>query len=291
MEVIIAKKAGFCFGVRRAIQMVEDAIAGETPVYSLGPVIHNPQVMQQLKENGLREEEDLGAINEGVVIIRSHGVPLHIYREIEEKGLTVVDTTCPFVKKMHRKARSLFQEGYQLIIVGDRHHPEITSLTDDPHFQALVISHASELDGVSLSKKLGLISQTTQPTENFNEVAGRLLPEASELKIFNTICDSTITRQLEAREIAAQVEAMIIIGGRNSANTRRLVKICQESGTRTFWVETASELQPQMVDGLKSAGLTAGASTPKWIIDEVVTRLNVLTSRSTRAGITLPVGR
>lgn len=291
MEVIIAKKAGFCFGVRRAIQMVEDAIAGETPVYSLGPVIHNPQVMRQLKENGLREEEDLGAINEGVVIVRSHGVPPHIYREIEEKGLTVVDTTCPFVKKMHRKARSLFQEGYQLIIVGDRHHPEITSLTDDPHFQALVISQASELDGVKLTKKLGLISQTTQPTENFNEVAGRLLPEASELKIFNTICDSTITRQLEAREIAAQVETMIIIGGRNSANTHRLAKICQESGTRTFWVETASELQPQMVDGLESVGLTAGASTPKWIINEVVKRLNVLTSKSTREGITLPVGR
>ena len=174
MEVIIAKKAGFCFGVRRAIENVEGALAGETPVYSLGPVIHNPQVIRQLKEGGLREEEDLEAIGEGVVVIRSHGAPLHIYRAIEEKGLTVVDTTCPFVKKMHRKARSLFQEGYQVIIVGDRHHPEITSLTDDPHFQALVVSRASELDGVELSKKIGLISQTTQPTENFNEVADQV---------------------------------------------------------------------------------------------------------------------
>jgi 4-hydroxy-3-methylbut-2-enyl diphosphate reductase len=290
MDLQIAEKAGFCFGVRRAIRMVEEALSGDRPVYSLGPVIHNPQVIKRLEEQGLRLIDSLENINEGIVVIRSHGAPLSSYRSLEERGLGIVDATCPFVKKMHYQARTLLEDGYHLIIVGDSHHSEITSLTDSPDFSGIVVGSASELDGVKLSSKIGLISQTTQPMENLSAVAERLLPSARELKILNTICSSTITRQAEARETAARVQAMIVIGGRNSANTRRLVEICQEAGTRTFWVETAMEIEPESLRGLERIGLTAGASTPEWIIEEVVARIDVL-GNSMVTSSPLPSGR
>lgn len=279
MDVKVAKKAGFCFGVRRAIRMVENALAEKESVHSLGPVIHNPQVIGCLKEKGLKVVDSLADVKDGAVVIRSHGAPPHSYQSLQKKGLRIIDATCPFVKKMHRQARSLLEDGYQLIIVGDRSHPEITSLTDDPGFLGIVISRASELEGVELSRRVGLISQTTQPMENLREAANRLLPAVMDLKIFNTICDSTVTRQLEAREIAAQVQMMVVIGGRNSANTRRLVEICRESGAGTVWVEAAAEIDPQMFEGPESVGLTAGASTPEWIIKEVIARLDSLGSR------------
>jgi 4-hydroxy-3-methylbut-2-enyl diphosphate reductase len=281
MDVRIAEKAGFCFGVSRAIGMVEKALSGERPVYSLGPVIHNPQVIGRLRERGLQVVDNLEDAKDGVVVVRSHGAPLHTYQAVEERGFSIIDATCPFVKKMHHQARGLIREGYQLIIVGDGNHSEITSLTDDPGFRGIVVSRASELDGVKLSRRIGLISQTTQPMENFREVANRLLPVAGELKILNTICDSTITRQAEAREIAARVKTMVVIGGRNSANTRRLVEICQESGTRTVWVETAAEIDPEMFRDIESIGLTSGASTPEWIIKEVSDRLVSLREKDT----------
>ena len=271
--------------------MVEKALAGTSTVYSLGPVIHNPQVIKNLKGMGLKVVERLEDIDGGVVIIRSHGAPPHTYSEIEHRGLTPVDTTCPFVKKMHRQARTLVEEGYQLVIVGDSNHSEITSLTDDPHFHGLVVNSASELEGMDMRKRIGLISQTTQPMNNFNEVANRLLSGALELKIFNTICDSTVTRQVEASEIASRVEAMIVIGGCNSANTRRLVEICQHSGHPTHWVETAAEIEPSMIDGIESVGITAGASTPEWLIKEVVSRLESISSGNSYACSTLPYGR
>ena len=285
MDVKVAKKAGFCFGVRRAIRMVENALSEKEPVHSLGPVIHNPQVIGCLKDKGLKVVDSLTDVKNGVVVISSHGAPPHSYHSLEEKGLRVVDATCPFVKKMHHQARSLIEDGYQLVIVGDRNHPEITSLTDDPGFRGIVISRASELEGVQLSRRVGLISQTTQPMENLREAANRLLPAVADLKIFNTICDSTVTRQLEAREIAAQVQVMVVIGGRNSANTRRLVEISRESGAGTVWVETAAEIDPQMFEGRERVGLTAGASTPEWIIMEVIARLDSLGSRVSAAAV------
>lgn len=291
MQLHIAEKAGFCFGVRRAIKMVEKALAGDEPVCSLGPVIHNPQVIDRLREDGLDLVPSLEGVDSGVVVIRSHGAPLSTYASIMDKGLGMTDATCPFVKKMHHQARSLMADGYQLIIVGDRNHSEITSLTDDPNFSGVVVSNAAELEEQKLSRKIGLISQTTQPIENFCEVAKYVLMRAVELKVFNTICDSTITRQVEAREIAARVQVMVIIGGRNSANTRRLVEICQESGARTIWVETAEEINGDDFADVEDVGLTAGASTPEWIITEVIDRLDSLGSERPEKVSTLPSGR
>lgn len=283
MELKTAEQAGFCFGVKRAVEMVEKALSGSEPVHALGPVIHNPQVVSRLRDRGLRNVNSLDEVRRGVVVIRSHGAPLGTCATIETKGLRAVDATCPFVKKMHRQARDLVTEGYQLIIVGDRNHSEITSLTEDPEFPGTVVEGVGDLDGLKLSRKIGLISQTTQSMDNFRKVADRLLPVAGEMKIMNTICDSTMTRQQEARQMAGGVEVMVVIGGRNSANTRRLVEICRESQTRTIWVETAGEIEPAMFAGTKSAGITAGASTPEWIIEEVAARIEELAGRTNEA--------
>jgi len=290
-EVAVARHAGFCFGVKRAIRLVEEALAaGKGPVTSLGPVIHNPQVVHSLEERGLRRADNLDEVAGGVVVIRSHGAPPRVYAEMERRGLAVVDATCPFVKKMHRQARRLFQEGYRVVIVGDGNHSEITSLTDDAGFQGLVVAGPADLDGVAISGRVGLTAQTTQTRENFQAVADRILPQVLELRIFNTICDSTTTRQTEARALAKRVDAMVVIGGRNSANTRRLADICRETGTHTIWVETADELSAELVADARRIGLTAGASTPEWIITDVIRRLQSLPAGDPGAGAHLPDG-
>jgi len=288
-KVEVARHAGFCFGVKRAIRLVGEALAsGRGPVTSLGPVIHNPQVVRSLENQGLRRASTLAEISEGVVVVRSHGAPPHVHAELEARGLAVVDATCPFVKKMHRQARRLHKKGYHVVIVGDCTHSEITSLTEDPSFQCIVAASPADLDGVNISGRVGLAAQTTQTQENFQAVADRLLPQVLELRIFNTICDSTATRQTEARELASRVEIMVVIGGRNSANTRRLAEICRETGTRTIWVETADELPPALFDGVGRIGLTAGASTPQWIIKDVIRCLQSLPAGGADAGAHLP---
>jgi (E)-4-hydroxy-3-methyl-but-2-enyl pyrophosphate reductase len=290
-QVEVARHAGFCFGVKRAIRMVGEALAsGQGPVTSLGPVIHNPQVVRSLEEQGLRRAASLAEIPEGVVVIRSHGAPPHVHAELQERGLAVVDATCPFVKKMHRQARRLFQMGYRVVIVGDRNHSEITSLTEDPAFECLVAASPADLDGVKISGRVGLAAQTTQTRENFQAVADYLLPKVLELRIFNTICDSTTTRQTEARDLASRVEVMVVIGGRNSANTRRLAEICRATGTRTIWVETAGELSADLLGDAVRIGLTAGASTPQWIITDVIRSLQSLPAGDRTPGHTSPPG-
>ncbi|HWR97668.1 MAG TPA: 4-hydroxy-3-methylbut-2-enyl diphosphate reductase [Candidatus Methanoperedens sp.] len=290
-RVEVARHAGFCFGVRRAIRLVEEALAsGRGPVTSLGPVIHNPQVVRALEERGLRRAAEPGEIAGGTVVIRSHGAPPRVHAALAARGLRVVDATCPFVKKLHRQARRLRHEGYRVVIVGDRTHSEITSLTEDPDFQGLVVAGPEELDGVRIAGRYGLTAQTTQTHENFQAVAARILPQVLELRIFNTICDSTATRQTEARALASRADAMVVIGGRNSANTRRLAEICRETGTRTVWVETADELSPELVGDAARIGLTAGASTPEWIITEVIRRLESLPAGDAGAGTHLPRG-
>ena len=279
--VEVARNAGFCFGVKRAIRLVEDALAsGAGAVSSLGPGIHNPQVVASLKERGLRTVATLDEVPEGTVVIRSHGAPPHVYEAIAARGLAAVDATCPFVKKMHRQAAQLVHEGYRLVIVGDRNHSEITSLTEDPAVDGIVVSGPADLEGVKLPPRVGIVAQTTQAVENLRAVADRILPRALELRIFNTICDSTATRQTEARELAGRADAMVVIGGRNSANTRRLAEICRETGTPTVWVETADELTADALGDAARIGLTAGASTPDWIIQEVIRRISTLPARA-----------
>ncbi len=280
MKIIRADKAGFCFGVERAVSIARDAIAAaREPVYSLGPIIHNPQVVSELEEAGLKVVDCLDKVDSGTVIIRSHGAPTSVHESAAARKINILDTTCPFVKKMHNLARNLAREGYEVVLVGDRNHPEITSLLGDPGFRPLVVNAPGEVRDHKLATRVGLLCQTTQSMELFNEVAEAILPEVKELRIYNTICDSTRLRQEESLEIAKKADVMIVIGGRNSANTRRLYELCRSTGTAAYLVEVPEEVSPDWFAGARTVGVTAGASTPRKLIDEVVAKIKTLNIR------------
>ena len=273
MDVILADKAGFCFGVQRAINTAFKA-AGKGKVYCLGPLIHNPQEVARLRESGVETVEDFSMLSPGdSLIIRSHGVPPEVLTKVREKGLTIIDLTCPFVAKAQQHAETLKKEGYQVVVVGEKDHPEVQSIMGYAGDDAVVIENPEEVDQVKLRGRAGIVAQTTQSYSNFSEIVLRLLRVSNELKVFNTICSSTKERQEAARVLASQVDVMIVVGGRNSANTSRLVSLCRESGKPTYHVEVVEEIRSDWLQGAGTVGVTAGASTPGWIIEAVVERL------------------
>lgn len=278
MELVIAKHAGFCFGVKRATLLAFEkaAEAGDGKTCTLGPIIHSPQVVSRLEEKGVRVIATLDEIEQGSVILRSHGVTEAEIREAEAKGLEVVDATCPFVKKAQNDLNMLSNEGYELVVVGDRDHPEVRSIVSYAGSPVHVVASAEEADALPNFKRLGIVAQTTQSYEVLAAVVSACLRKVREIRVFNTICDATSVRQDEAKIIASQVDCMLIIGGFNSANTRRLAEICLEIQPRTYHIETAAQLSADWLRGCKSVGITAGASTPKWLIDEVVERINAM---------------
>lgn len=274
MDILLAKSAGFCFGVKRATQMAFEASAEFPHICSLGPIIHSPQVVQKLAEKGVAVVDSVAAIPQGAVVIRSHGVTAGEMQAILQRDLTVVDATCPFVKKAQEYAARLTAEGYTVVIVGEAEHPEvqgIVSYADGGKVQ--VVANAPAAAALPRMGRVGIVAQTTQSFENLRQVADICLEKSQELRIFNTICDATTVRQNEAREIARQVEVMLVIGGFNSANTTRLAQICQEIQPRTHHLETADAVDPAWFVGVARVGITAGASTPRWLIDEVVSRV------------------
>ena len=273
MEVILADKAGFCFGVQRAINTAFQA-SGKGRVYCLGPLIHNPQEVARLREAGIDTVDDFTTLKPGdSLIIRSHGVPPDVLERARSQGLTIIDLTCPFVAKAQQHASLLKKEGYRVVVVGERHHPEVQSILGYAGENAVVVENPSEIDGMHLEGRIGVVAQTTQSYGNFSETVLRLLRLSKELKVFNTICSSTKERQDAARVLASRVDVMIVVGGRNSANTSRLVSLCREAGKPTYHVEVVDEIQPEWLAGARSVGVTAGASTPGWVIDAVLQRL------------------
>lgn len=278
MEIILAKSAGFCFGVKRATQMAFEASAEYEHICSLGPIIHSPQVVEKLAEKGVEVVARVEAIPAGAVIIRSHGVTADEMRAILARDLIVVDATCPFVKKAQEYAARLAAEGYAVVIVGEAEHPEvqgIVSYADGGKVQ--VVANAAEAGALPRMGRVGIVAQTTQSFENLRQVADVCLEKCQEMHVFNTICDATTVRQNEAREIARQVDVMLVIGGFNSANTSRLAQICREIQPATHHLETAGEVDPAWFAGARRVGITAGASTPRWLIDEVVCRVTEAT--------------
>ncbi|OPY58925.1 MAG: hypothetical protein A4E55_00531 [Pelotomaculum sp. PtaU1.Bin035] len=274
MEVRVAGKAGFCFGVNRAIKMAQATVNEAVgPIYCLGSLIHNPQVVAYLNEMGIREISNLEKVNGGTLLIRSHGVEPAVLDAARARGLNIVDATCPFVRRAQILARDLTDEGFQVVVVGDKCHPEIRGIIGWTGNVALVVENPGEA-GLIKAGKLGIVAQTTQLLENYNSVIEAISKTGAELKAFNTICNATTERQQAALDLARQVDVMIVVGGKNSANTRKLASICRESGTTTYHVETAGELDPAWFRGVKIAGLTAGASTPDWIIEEVKRRMS-----------------
>lgn len=278
MEILTVKTAGFCFGVKRAIDSTF-AIAEKQPegVFTLGPIIHNPQVIERLKEKGIAPTDDIKGKGIRSLIIRTHGIPLPLLREAQEQGYEVIDATCPFVKKAQHYAKLLKDEGYQVIILGDREHPEVKGLMSYAGEDALVVDKEEALP--RLGRRVGIVVQTTKPVEALRRLFSRVVEQAKEIKVYNTICNSTAMRLRETEEIARKVDVMIVVGGRNSANTTQLTNLCSSIPVRTHHIETADELDRTWFSGVERVGVTAGASTPEWIIEDVSKRIQDIGGR------------
>lgn len=277
MKVIVADQAGVCFGVKRALDLVNDEAGKGGQIATLGPLIHNPQVVRDLEAKGVRVVRDVSEVKQGTIVMPSHGVPKDVLHNAEDAGLNVVDAACPFVEKVHRRVEGLARDGYVVVVVGDAGHSEVKAIMSAAGEGAIVVSSPEDVESVDWSsKKVGIVSQTTQTPERFGEIVGMIAARATEVVAYNTICYATHDRQSAARELAPQVEAMFVVGGRNSANTNRLAEICREEGVPTYHIETAAEIRPEWVKGMQVVGLTAGASTPEWIIEEVKSRLEQL---------------
>lgn len=276
MEVIIAEEAGFCFGVKRALQMVEELRADHSGgLATLGEIIHNPQVVEKLRQAGVQQVETLAEIEQGTLVLSCHGVGPGVREAAEKAGLEVVDATCPFVARAQKLVSQLAQERYEIIIFGDRGHREVIGLQGHSGGKARVIERVEEAEELAFCRKLGVVVQTTQELDRYRELLARLAGKCQELRAFNTICEATLQRQKAALELARKVDLMLVVGGKSSANTRRLAEVCAGSGVEVKHIETAVEIRKEWLAGRERVGITAGASTPQWVIEEVERELRV----------------
>jgi 4-hydroxy-3-methylbut-2-enyl diphosphate reductase len=264
MQIKVAKHSGFCFGVKRAINIVEKALRKKIDIYSLGPIIHNPEVVNELSKKGLKVIRGIGSIDKGAVVISSHGAPIETVQKIKEKGLRLIDATCPFVKHSHDIVKTLKRDGYSIIIIGDKAHPEV---------RALLSSAGKKV----YSRKIGIVSQTTQTKHNYIQgIVEALKGDFSEIRIFNTICNDTSARQTEARRLLKDCNVMVVVGGKNSANTRRLFEICKERGVDSHHIESDVELKKEYFRGKRCVGVVSGASTPDSMVNKVVKKIEMM---------------
>ena len=273
MKISLAEHRGFCYGVKRAVKMAEDCREMEK-ARTLGPIIHNPQVVKKLEKDGIIMADSLSEINEGTVIIRSHGVGPTIYNEAKAKNLNIVDATCPHVKKAQMAAHKLLEEGYNIIIIGEEEHPEVQSIFEWAEGKATVIQTVAQAINYTAQGKIGIVAQTTFSAKAFQEIVSVLIMKATEIKIERTICNATAQRQESAIALAKQVELMLVVGGKNSANTGRLAELCKEVCDKCYHIETVEEMKAEWFEGIAHVGVTAGASTPDWVINEVCQCLN-----------------
>ena len=274
MEVILAKSSGFCFGVKRAVDKVYEQTEKGKKIYTYGPIIHNEEVVKDLEKKGvkvLESKEELKALSEGSVVIRSHGVPKEIYDLIEEKGLECIDATCPFVKRIHNIVQKESEEGRRIIIVGNNGHPEVEGIKGWSKTTAVVIESQEEAENFKAKEdeKLCIVSQTTFNYKKFKELVEIFQKKGYDIIVANTICNATEERQKEASELAAKVDAMIVIGGTHSSNTRKLYELCKSECENTYYIQTLENLQLELPNSVELVGITAGASTPNKIIEEV----------------------
>ena len=268
MEVILADYLGFCYGVKRAITIAQENASSDGKACTLGPIIHNPQMVERLRSEGVGTVDELAEMDEGTIIIRSHGVGPKIYAEAEKRGLELVDATCPHVKKAQLSAKALVDNGYSVVIIGEKRHPEVHSIFEWSDGKAAIVETEEEAEALHSCAKLGIVCQTTFSGSKFKQIVSRLLEKSRDIRIQRTICTATDQRQAAALALAAKVDLMLVIGGKNSANTTRLARICEEK-CLTYHIETAEELQDEWFDKIEKIGITAGASTPDWIIKEV----------------------
>ncbi len=277
MKLKLAKTAGFCMGVRRAVEIVLDtANRQQGPIYTYGPLIHNPQVLEILAEKGVTVLEDVSGAKPGSVVIRAHGAPPQAMQALVDAGLTIINATCPRVIKVQTIISKYAKQGYASVIVGDKDHPEVMGLLGYAEGMGYVISHPDDLDKLPSLERAIVVAQTTQDGRLFNRIAKTMAERFPHFKVFNTICDSTLKRQAEVREMAKAVDAVVVVGGRNSGNTQRLAQAVEQEGVPAFHVESEAELDCQAIEPLRSIGITAGASTPNWVIKKVFRTIEAL---------------
>ena len=282
MKVIKAKTAGFCFGVKRAVDTVYKQVdTCNGPIYTYGPIIHNEEVVKDLESKGvvvLRTEEDLDNIFEGTVIIRSHGVKKRIYDKLETKGIRVVDATCPFVKKIHNIVQKESAAGKYILIIGNPDHPEVIGIRGWAGEHAEVIQNADDIEKIDFSKKekICVVSQTTFNYNKFKDLVEIIKKKSYDSSVLNTICNATKERQTEAESIAESVDAMIVIGDKHSSNTQKLFEICRKACNNTYYIQTLGDLDLNQLGSVETVGITAGASTPNNIIEEVQNNVRII---------------
>jgi 4-hydroxy-3-methylbut-2-enyl diphosphate reductase len=280
MEVKLAKKRGFCFGVEDAIEIAEKAVDRYGPghVVALGPVIHNPQVVERLESAGLKQSGQLQELAPGSnVLIRSHGASPETLQFARERQLNIVDATCVLVKKAQEEVKRLHQEGYQVVMIGDRNHPEVQGVIGYAPNVVVVDRVEDVAKALPYKAKLGIVAQTTHAPEHVAQIIAEIVKRPYlELKIVNTLCLEVVRRQNAAVALAREVDVMFVLGGLHSANTQELARLCREAGVDTYHLETWADFDPSTVKGKQTAGVTAGASTPDAVIDEFVERLRAL---------------
>lgn len=281
-EIILAKNSGFCFGVKRAVDMVVKYYYTKgVKVSTLGPLIHNNDVIEHLEAHNIKDI-NLAQIDElsanDVIVLRSHGVTPDVIEKINETGAKVVDATCPYVSTIHKKVQKYHSLGYQIIIVGNKEHPEVIGINGWCDNSAVIVRGGNELDDVRLGQKVCIVAQTTEKADNFEQVVTAVSKRCAEVEAFNTICSATKERQQSAVEVSRQVDLMIVIGGKHSSNTKKLFEISRENCEKTILIENSAELDERIIlgDAVKKIGITAGASTPDWVIQEVIHKINTI---------------
>lgn len=277
LSIEVASHTGVCYGVERVLKLAAHAAeSARGSVTTLGPLIHNPIVVRDLESAGVKGAQTVDEVESGTLIIRAHGVVPQVIDQARAKGLEVLDATCPYVKKVHMAAEKLVREGYQLIVVGESGHPEVEGILGHAGDAAHVVSTPHDLDGVDLARKVGVVVQTTQTPANLAAIVSALALRTMDLRVVNTICSATQERQDSAAELASRADVMIVIGGKNSGNTRRLAEICMACCPRTHHIEDSSEIQRTWFEGVALVGITAGASTPGAHIDAALACINRL---------------
>ncbi|MHC4442591.1 MAG: 4-hydroxy-3-methylbut-2-enyl diphosphate reductase [Planctomycetota bacterium] len=276
MKVIRADKLGFCFGVERAIGLAEDALEGRDKVYSYGPIIHNKQVVDRLADKGLTTVESLDQVDGGTILIRSHGVGPQILEAIDQSERSLVDATCVLVRRAQRIVKRLHEEGYQVVMIGDANHPEVKSIMEYAP-DVIVIDGPQDLDRLPQGKRLGVVVQTTHSQKQFGDMVGLIASRPfQEIKVVNTLCVEVARRQEAALVLCSRVDVMFVLGGHNSANTQELARLCSEQGVQTYHLENWKAFRREYVEGADIVGVSAGASTPPWVIEEFITNLEAL---------------
>lgn len=282
MEVRLAKTAGFCFGVKRAVETVYEQVEKciDEKIYTFGPIIHNDEVIKDMQSRGvevIRSEEELKNLNSGVVIIRSHGVPKRIHTILEERGISCVDATCPFVKKIHRIVERESEAGKHIVIIGDASHPEVQGIKGWVKGDVTIIKTEEEAEQFVMpsDKPVCVVSQTTFNYNKFKYLVEIISKKSYDISVLNTICSATKERQTEAESIAKEVDMMIVIGDKHSSNTQKLFEICRNACNNTYYIQTLDDLDMNQLKSVQTVGITAGASTPKNIIEEVQNNVGI----------------